>query len=454
MSEQTESTPQSPYQPQWERSTRLMMTVFLIIAGVYALTLLGPVVQMLIFAFLLAFIMYSPSRFLTRRARLPWAASVVINYIIMMLVILGIVLVVLPQFVNGVNRVVLEVQQAYLDLQDRLSQYQPEDGMVDILGQQVDFNFVMQPARDFILGTQNDIPDIAEISGSTDVVPEVTPEPTTDSATAVTTPNTTPDTTSPGPLPIGLLESVDLQQLLNGLFNAAGTVTGTVTSVISSVTGVFSTLLLALFISFLIMIDLPNTQDSLEKWVSPNYRREYMLIISRLHRVWSGFFRGQVTIGVIIGLLTWIQLALMGVSGATVLAIFTGIISLIPTLGGFIALIPLAIVPALQGSTVFVDMPNGLFMLLVIGVNLLISQVIWNVVAPSILGDILDLPLPVIIVGVFIGAAVGGVLGAFLVAPIMSTIRIVVFYIIRKIAQQDPFPGMEPSPDFGKVLDK
>lgn len=431
------------------------MTVFLIIAGVYALTLLGPVVQMLIFAFLLAFIMYSPSRFLTRRVRLPWAASVVINYIIMMLVILGIVLVVLPQFVTGVNRVVLEVQQAYIDLQDRLNQYQPEDGMVDILGQKVDFNFIMQPARDFILGNQNDIPDIAEITGSTDVVPEVTPEPTTDSATDMTTPNTTtPDTTSPGPLPIGLLESVDLQQLLNGIFNAAGTVTGTVTSVISSVTGVFSTLLLALFVSFLIMIDLPNTQDSLEKWVSPNYRREYMLIISRLHRVWSGFFRGQVTIGVIIGLLTWIQLTLMGVSGATVLAIFTGIISLIPTLGGFIALIPLAIVPALQGSTVFVDMPNGLFMLLVIGVNLLISQVIWNVVAPSILGDILDLPLPVIIVGVFIGAAVGGVLGAFLVAPIMSTIRVVVFYIIRKIAQQDPFPGMEPSPDFGKVLDK
>jgi predicted PurR-regulated permease PerM len=441
-----------------------MMTVFLIIAGIYALTLLGSVVQMLIFAFLLAFIMYSPSRFLTRRMRFPWALSVVINYIIFMLVLLGLVLVVLPQFVNGANRVVLEVQVAYVDLQERLSQYQSEDGIVDVLGQQIDFNFVIQPARDFILGTQNDIPDISDLNGG-GVVPETTPEPpVTPPTTAATpepatttgdTPTTTGDTPmTTGPLSIGLLESVDLQQILNGIFNAAGTVTGTVTSVISSVTGLLSTLLLALFVSFLIMIDLPNTQDTLEKWVSSGYRREYVLLISRLHRVWSGFFRGQVAIGVIIGVLTWIQLSLMGVSGATVLAIFTGIISLIPTIGGFIALIPLAIVPALQGSTVFVDMPNGLFMLLVIGINLIISQVIWNVVAPSILGDILDLPLPVIIVGVFIGAAVGGVLGAFLVAPIMSTIRIVVFYIISKIAQQDPFPGLEPSPDFGRVLDK
>jgi predicted PurR-regulated permease PerM len=101
-------------------------------------------------------------------------------------------------------------------------------------------------------------------------------------------------------------------------------------------------------------------------------------------------------------------------------------------------------VPLLQGSTVFVDMPNGLFALLVVIVNLLISQVIWNVVAPKILGDALDLPLPVIIVGVFIGAALGGVLGAFLVAPIVSTLRVLVFYTIRKIAQEDPFPGLVP----------
>jgi len=124
-----------------------------------------------------------------------------------------------------------------------------------------------------------------------------------------------------------------------------------------------------------------------------------------------------------------------------VLAIFTGFISLIPTLGGFIALIPLSLVPLLQGSTVFIDMPNGLFALLVLGVNAVIAQVIWNVVAPKILGDVLDLPLVLMALGVFIGAAVGGVLGAFLVAPIMGTVRIFLLYIIAKIGLRDPYPG-------------
>jgi predicted PurR-regulated permease PerM len=140
----------------------------------------------------------------------------------------------------------------------------------------------------------------------------------------------------------------------------------------------------------------------------------------------------------------------MGVPGAEILAVFTGFISLIPTLGGFVALIPLSIVPLLQGSLVFTEMSSVIFTLLVVGINLVISQVVWNVVAPMILGDILDLPVPVIIVGVFIGAAVGGILGAFLVAPIMSSLRLIAFYLLSKIYAHDPYPGQQPQVALGE----
>jgi predicted PurR-regulated permease PerM len=162
--------------------------------------------------------------------------------------------------------------------------------------------------------------------------------------------------------------------------------------------------------------------------------------------VWNGFFRGQVSIGILIGLLTWAQLKLMGITNAEILAVITGLISLIPTIGGIIALFPLGLVPLLQGSTVFTEFTNLGVAVLVVLVNLVFNQVIWNVVAPKILGDALELPLPVIIVGVFIGAAVGGVLGAFLVAPAMGTIRIIVVYALNKLAGRDPFPENEAPP--------
>jgi predicted PurR-regulated permease PerM len=78
-----------------------------------------------------------------------------------------------------------------------------------------------------------------------------------------------------------------------------------------------------------------------------------------------------------------------------------------------------------------------------------IVEIIWNVVAPKLLGDAVDLSLPIVIIGVFIGSASFGILGAFLIVPIMGTVRVILHYLLRKIGQQDPFPGQEPSGSLG-----
>jgi predicted PurR-regulated permease PerM len=194
-----------------------------------------------------------------------------------------------------------------------------------------------------------------------------------------------------------------------------------------------------------VLLDLPSLSRTLPNWIPPAYHRESVLLFGHVGSVWTGFFRGQALIAVIITILTLLQLTLMGVQNTVVVAVFVGIISLIPTLGGIIALIPVAGIGLLQGSTVFTTLSNGTFALLVVAVNLIISQIIWNVVAPKILGDAVNLPLPIIIIGIFIGTALGGILGAFLVTPIIGTVRVVVVYLLKKIGQQDPFPGQEPT---------
>jgi predicted PurR-regulated permease PerM len=85
-----------------------------------------------------------------------------------------------------------------------------------------------------------------------------------------------------------------------------------------------------------------------------------------------------------------------------------------------------------------------------VGINLVISQVMWNVLAPKILGDALNLPMPVMIVGVFIGAAIGGILGAFLVAPIMSMVIVIFGYVIAKVSGLDPYPEEMPESRLGE----
>jgi len=421
----------SKYQPQWSRTARVIAAVFLIIAGIYALTLLGPVIQMLTIAFLLAFVMHAPARSLYRRSVLSWPAAVAVLYLVLGLLVLSALVLIIPTLVNGASALIAQGESAYSSMLSQLRAYNVQDGVVTLFNLSIDLNPLIQPLRDFVLGGTAPPAD-----GET---------PPADGTTAPPADDTTPiDDAAAADDSARMLNGLNLRELINSVFNVASTLTGTVTSAISTAAGLFATLLLAVFLSFLILLDLPHSQQQIARWVPPSYHREAALLFEKLQTVWNGFFRGQMLIGLIVGVLTWLQLTVMGVPGVAVLAVFTGVISLIPTLGGFIALVPLALVPLIQGSTVFVEMPNGLFALLVVGVNLLVSQVIWNVVAPKILGDALDLSLPVIIVGVFIGAALGGVMGAFLVAPIVSTLRVLVLYALRKIAQEDPFPGLEP----------
>lgn len=397
-----EST-QQRYSPQWDKSTRLLVTIVLLIVGVYGLTLLAPVFQMLTIAFMIAFLMYPAARFITRRTPIPWAITVGMLYLFVIVIASIIVLIFTPALVRGVNSLLVSGEQAYIRLQEGMKAYQTQDGIVDVFGNRLDFNPIIVPLKNFVLGT-----------------------PDTEAQTEA--------------LNIVLVENVNLQQVLESFFNVAGTVTGTVTSALGTIAGFLSTLLIAILISILILIDFPNNRAALEKWIPPDYHREVRLLTKRVVVVWNGFFRGQVLIGIFIGLLTWIQLTLMGISNAEILAVITGLISLIPTIGGVIALVPLGLVPLLQGSSVFVHLSNGAVTFLVLSINIVINQFIWSIIAPKILGDALELPLAVIVVGVFIGAAIGGVLGAFLVAPVMGTARVFLVYTLNKLAERDPFP--------------
>ena len=421
--------PSSTYQPQWSQWTRRTVSIIMLIGAIYAISLIGPVAQMLTIAFLLAFVMYIPSRALAEHTPLSFSLSVVLLYLVLILIALFLLLVFIPAFVSWVNGLIDNVEAAYADLQARLEAYRPEDGILAVFNFEVDLNFIIMPVRQFVLGARE-----ATESPGEDLAPGPAGEAEAPPAELTSDGGELFDSGD-------ILQAVDLRQFIDGLVNVAGLITRTLTSAITSVAGAAITMTMALFVSFLVLLELPRAQKAVPTWIPPAYQREYSLLVSEIVRVWNAFFKGQLTIGFIIGALTWVQLVVMGVPGAEILAVFTGAISLIPTLGGLVALVPLGLVPLLQGSSVFTEMSNGAFALLVVGVSLLIQQIVWNAVAPKILGDALDLPLPVIVVGVFIGAAIGGILGAFLVAPIMGTIRVIVVYLFKKISQQDPFPG-------------
>jgi hypothetical protein len=56
-----------------------------------------------------------------------------------------------------------------------------------------------------------------------------------------------------------------------------------------------------------------------------------------------------------------------------------------------------------------------------------------------VLGEAVELPPLVIMVGVFVGASVAGILGALLAAPVIASAREILSYLYAKLWGQEPF---------------
>lgn len=212
-------------------------------------------------------------------------------------------------------------------------------------------------------------------------------------------------------------------------------------SLVSGVIGLIGAQVVGMFFSFLLLLAMGTGRGTLAGWVPPRYRRESTLLLMKLDQVWVGYMVAQVIYGTALAVFSFAEYALLGVPYPLVMAVLTGFISLIPTLGGLLASLIVAIPCLLLGSTVLTDMSNGTFALLVLGINVVITQLTYNFFALPIVGRFVKLPTALVLVGVLVGVALGSIVFAFLAVPILSTLVIAGSYVLSKIAQRDPFPG-------------
>jgi len=214
-------------------------------------------------------------------------------------------------------------------------------------------------------------------------------------------------------------------------------------SVLGNLISLGSVVVSALLFSFFLMLDLARGQGALKGWVPPRYHREAGLLLLSLDRIWGGYLTAQIIYALVLTAGSWLQYTLMGVPFPVVLAVVNGTLSLIPTIGGLIGSLVVAVPCALLGSTVWPDMNPLVFALLVMLVNVLVTQISYNFIAVPVIGKAVRLPMSVVFAGVLLGFAAGSLVLAFLMVPILSTLRALGGYVLAKAARRDPFPGQE-----------
>jgi predicted PurR-regulated permease PerM len=186
-------------------------------------------------------------------------------------------------------------------------------------------------------------------------------------------------------------------------------------------------LMLILIVAFLVAHDHTAIRGVFRSLVPSDYRGDFDQIYGKVKAMLYSYMRGQLLIAGMIGVLSGIAVAVLGLPYAIALGLVAAVTALVPYLGPFIGAVP-AILIGLSVS------PGKALEVTV--VYFVISFVILNFVYPKIMGDAVKLPPILVIVAFIAGFSAAGILGMFVAIPIAATIRILFDYVYPRMYGQ------------------
>lgn len=199
-----------------------------------------------------------------------------------------------------------------------------------------------------------------------------------------------------------------------------------------------------LALNFWLLKDLQKLQRLMIDQIPADYQEDARRLAQEIVQIWEGFLRGQLVLGVVMGLVTWVVLVILGMRNAGGLALLAGVMELLPTVGPAISGTIATLVALFQGS-IWLPMSNLTFALIISITYAILGQIESIYFIPRLVGGRVKLHPAVAFISVIAGAMVFGALGVLLATPVVATLRTLLTYIYRKLLDQEPFePRLAP----------
>jgi len=176
------------------------------------------------------------------------------------------------------------------------------------------------------------------------------------------------------------------------------------------------------------------------------FKTELVETLQEINGYLVSFFRGQVLVAAIDGVLVGIALMIFGLPYGLLIGVFMAILGVIPYIGNILCLIPACIIAWLhaQGSAPF-GMGPWAYVGCVLAIFVVVQQINSLVTAPKIVGDSVGLhPLTVIFSMLFWSLVLGGFVGALLAVPLTAAVKVLFRRFIWERQLKD---AREPAPE-------
>lgn len=372
--------------PNWGNGTKLV--VFLIALVILAVLVwrFQPLITMLVVAIVLAYLLNPVIHFLDERTFLSRSASVWIIYLLLGLVVLGGTGAIGVAFVGQFGALLTQLPGLISDAFDLVKGY------------------VTNPQTVIPIGSFRITPHTFDWGSIEEQVMQMINPAITQGTTLI-------------------------RDIAGGAFNVGGN------------------LLITFFVSVYIAMEMPTYGRQLNSLAQQiGYGEDFERLGHGFNRIWNAYMRGQIALAIIVGVITSIILAILGVQNSLALGMLAGILQVIPYIGSIVAIALTAIVALFQSGN-YLGLPPFHYALLVTIVLIVLQNIVANLLLPRVVGVALDLSPFLVILSLLAGWALAGIVGMFLAAPVVATIKLLGRYVLRKLLDQPPFPEPESTPE-------
>jgi predicted PurR-regulated permease PerM len=220
----------------------------------------------------------------------------------------------------------------------------------------------------------------------------------------------------------GLIERLGLpeidERILATQLDLLGSIPG---NAVRLIVGVFSNVLAVFTISvmgFYLILEREKLHKHLTMLLGEDeIERRVERLIDRLERRMGGWVRGELLLMAIVGVMSYVGLAVLGVPFALPLAILAGLLEVFPNVGPVVATVPAAIL----GFTL-----SPFHGTATIAWFFVVQQLENNLIVPQVMAKAAGVNPLVTIMALMAGFSLGGVLGAILAVPVVLLIFTVV----------------------------
>ena len=233
-------------------------------------------------------------------------------------------------------------------------------------------------------------------------------------------------------LPISDEVRQSIENSVRSSFGAIGSAVqdGTVATLrsISRAMGFLVGLVIIPFWLFYTLKDKDRGINAFNNMLPQSWRTDVWRIVRIINGVFSSYIRGQLLLGLVVGVATFIAMFAIGAPFPVILGIISGLTEIIPVVGPIIGAVPGLILAAFH--------PEGWFMVLkVLIVYVLVQQLENNLLVPKIQGDSVKLHPSIIMVALVVGSQVGGLFGLIVAVPVAAILRDIYLYLYRRFSE-------------------